>query len=110
MGGSGVARRMTTLAAPVADQWKLGEYPAVVLRMIGFEPTGPEQAAILRCRKRFKAVAGGGQAGKSKEAGADHVIHVYEDRHRNPDATLLYWLVAADYEHLRGEWNYIIEN
>src|SRR3990167_3989504 len=32
--------------------------------MIGFEPTGPEQAAIIRCRKRFKAVAGGGQAGK----------------------------------------------
>src|SRR3990167_750968 len=110
MGGSGVARRMATLAGPVADPWKLGEYPAVVLRMIGFEPTGPEQAAIIRCRKRFKAVAGGGQAGKSAEAGADHAVHVFEDKSRNPGKTLLYWLVAADYERVRAEWNYIIEN
>lgn len=103
---------MTTLEAPAppADPWKLGEASAVLMRMIGFEPTGEEQAAILRCRKRFKLVVGGGQAGKSKEAAADHVIHVYEDKVKNPGKPLLYWLVAADYERVRAEWNYIIEN
>src|SRR3990167_5027671 len=99
-----------TTPAPVADPWRLGEASAVLMRMIGFEPTGEEQARILRCRKRFVAVAGGGQAGKSRSAAASHVIHVFEDVHRNPGKTLLYWLVAADYERVRGEWNYIIEN
>jgi len=96
--------------APIADPWRLGPASALLLKMIGFEPTGPDQAAILRCRKRFVLVVGGGQAGKSRSAAASHVIHVYEDRHRNPGATLLYWLVAADYERVRAEWNYIIEN
>src|SRR3990167_8070838 len=106
----GDIRHVTTLAAPIADSWRLGGASAVLLRMIGFEPTGEDQAAILRCRKRFKLVVGGGQAGKSKEAAAEHVIHVFEDRHRNPGKALLYWLVAADYERVRAEWNYIIEN
>src|SRR3990167_2500088 len=104
--GNGV----TTVQAPIADSWRLGGASAVLLSMIGFEPTGEDQAAILRCRKRFKLVVGGGQAGKSKEAAADHVIHVFEDRHRNPGKTLLYWLGAADYEGGRGEGDYIIEN
>src|SRR3990167_7898364 len=112
VGGSGVARLVTTAVAPapVADPWRLGETSAALLRMIRFEPTGEDQARILRCRKRFKLIVGGGQAGKSAEAAADHVLHVYEDIYNNPGKSLLYWLVAADYERVRAEWNYIIEN
>ena len=78
--------------------------------MIGFEPHSEAQAAILRCRKRFKLVVGGGQAGKSIEATADHAIHVFEDKQRRPGKTLLYWLLAADYERNRREWDYLGEN
>ena len=80
--------------------------------MIGFEPTHEEQAAILRCRKLRKLVVGGGQAGKSLEAVADWSIHLAEDRANHPwtgSETLLYWLVAADYERCRSEWDYIIK-
>ena len=98
---------MTTLTAPVADKWRLGEHVAEYMRLIGFEPTGEEQARILRCRKRFKVVSGGGQAGKSLTASVDWVIHMFEDMAAHPGEPLLYWLVAADYERTRAEFEYI---
>lgn len=104
---------MTTATAPpeIKDPWRLGPASAVVLKLIGVVPTGEEQAAILRCRKPRKLVVGGGQAGKSLEAIADFALHLQEDRARRPwtgSETLLYWLVAADYERCRAEWNYIV--
>lgn len=81
-----------------------------MLRLIGFEPTGEEQARILRCRKKFKAVSGGEQAGKSIEASADYILHFAEDLATFPGENLLYWLVAADYDRTKAEFNYITEN
>ena len=94
-------------ASAVVDPWRLGEASAVLMKMIGFEPTGEEQAAILRCRKRFKLVVGGGQAGKSLEASADFILHLFEDMFKNPGVPLLYWLVAADYDRTKAEFGYI---
>lgn len=103
---------MTTTQAPpeVDDPWKFGPYSAHLLRLIHFEPTGEEQAAILRCRKRFKLVVGGGQSGKSYQAAADFHLHIFEDRVKQPEGTLLYWLLAADYERTRREFGYIADN
>ncbi len=89
--------------------WKLGVAANVVMKMIGFEPTGEEQARILRCRKRFKQIVGGERAGKSKLAAADLSIHILEDMAKHPGEMLLYWLVAADYERTRAEFGYIVE-
>lgn len=103
---------MTTTQVPpqTDDPWKLGLVSAAFMKMIGFAPTGEEQAAILRCRKRSKLVVGGGQSGKSMEAGADFIVHILEDRTKQPEGTLLYWLLAADYERTRREFGYIADN
>ena len=80
-----------------------------ILDKIGFVPTGPEQAAILRSRKRFKLVVGGEQAGKSVTASVDWAIHLAEDKAAHPGEPLLYWLVAMDYIRTTAEFNYIKE-
>ncbi|GEM_PF-1727736 len=100
---------MTTVSAPT-DRWRLGEEASELLKLIGFEPTGEEQARILRCRKRFKAVSGGEQSGKSIEASADFILHFAEDLATFPGENLLYWLVAADYDRTKAEFGYIAEN
>ena len=99
-----------TTSAPVADPWKLGPVSAALMKMIGFVPSSEAQAAILRSRKPRKLVVGGGQSGKSMEAGADAVVHIAEDRAKQPEGTLLYWLLAADYERTRREFGYIADN
>jgi len=90
--------------------WNLGVDAAFLFETIGFEPTGEEQARILRCRKPKKLVVGGDQSGKSKEAAKDWLLHWFEDRVRNPGEPLLYWLVAMDYERTRAEFDYIKED
>lgn len=89
--------------------YHLGEATELILKMIGFEPTGPEQAAILRCRKQHKAISGGERSGKSNEAGVEGVLHIFEDTVKFPGEPLLYWLVAADYDRTRAEFNYIAD-
>ncbi len=91
--------------------WDLGleGIPALLFEKLGFEPTGEEQARILRCRKRFKLVVGGDQSGKSLEASKDWLIHFMEDSVKYSEM-LLYWLVAADYERTRAEFQYIAED
>lgn len=100
-----------TLSTPAAaaDPWRLGAASAVLMKMIGFEPTGEMQAAILRCRKKSKLVVGGEQAGKSIESIADFIIHLYEDMVKFPGEPLLYWLVAADYPRTRAEFGYMVD-
>lgn len=100
---------MQATATPIADTWRLGSASATIMQMVGFEPTGEHQAAILRCRKRFKAVSGGEQGGKSLESCADFSVHLFEDRAKRPGEPLLYWLVAADYERTRAEFAYLGE-
>jgi len=90
--------------------WKLGLDAEFLFKKVGFEPTGEEQAKILRCRKLKKLVVGGDQSGKSLEASKDWLLHWFEDQVRHPDESLLYWLVAMDYERTRAEFNYIKED
>ena len=100
---------MIATSPPTTDRWNLGPEASELLKLIGFEPTGEEQARILRCRKRFKLVAGGQQAGKSYEASADFILHFVEDLALHPGENLLYWLVAADYDRTKREFEYIGE-
>jgi len=71
---------------------------------LAFEPTG-KQEPILNCRKRFILVAGGEQAGKSIVASKYLVSRFLET-----EGAGLYWLVAADYERTRAEFEYLIQD
>ncbi len=104
-----IPRETQGTVAEVEDRWELGPATAVLMEMIGFEPTGGEQAAILRCRKPYKLVVGGAQGGKSIVSSADFIIHLFEDKTRRPNEQLLYWLLAADYDRTRAEFGYIAE-
>lgn len=68
---------------------------------VGFKPL-PEQEPILQCRKRFILVAGGWQAGKSLIA-SKYLLSRLPESH----SPALYWLVAADYERTRMEFQYL---
>jgi len=75
-----------------------------VFEIVGFDPTD-EQSQILNSGKRFILVAGGEQAGKSMVA-SKFLLHKFlED-----DSPGLYWLVAADYERTRAEFEYLSED
>jgi hypothetical protein len=71
---------------------------------VGFNPT-PAQIPIVSSRKRFILVAGGEQAGKSMMASKYLLARMFEIN----DAGL-YWLVAADYERTRAEFEYLVED
>jgi hypothetical protein len=71
---------------------------------VGFEPT-EKQSPIIECRKRFILVAGGEQAGKSMIASKYLVSRFLET-----DEPGLYWLVAADYERTRAEFDYLVQD
>jgi hypothetical protein len=101
---------MVQAVAQEADKWRLGEASAYLLKKVGFEPTGPEQAAILRSRVKRKLVVGGEQGGKSITSSADWVLHLYEDKVRFPGEPLLYWLVAMDYHRTSAEFGYLADN
>ena len=79
----------------------VGEY---IYKVIGFEPT-EAQKPILESRKRFILVAGGEQAGKSMIA-SKYLLSRFAE---TPDPGL-YWLVAADYERTRAEFEYLVED
>ena len=69
-----------------------------------FEPT-EKQIPILESRKRFILVAGGEQAGKSLVASKYLVSRFLENEEPG-----LYWLVAADYERTRAEFEYLTQD
>jgi hypothetical protein len=71
---------------------------------VGFEPT-EKQRPIMECRKRFILVAGGEQAGKSMIASKYLVSRFLETEEPG-----LYWLVAADYERTRAEFDYLVQD
>jgi len=71
---------------------------------VGFNPT-KEQEVILRSRFRFNLVAGGEQAGKSLVASKYLLSRFTETEERG-----LYWLVAADYERTRAEFEYLLQD
>jgi hypothetical protein len=78
--------------------------------LVGFEPH-PEQRVILACDKRFVLVAGGAQAGKSVTASAFLMSRLADDLAKNAGQRrqVLYWLVAADYERTRAEFDYLVD-
>ena len=71
---------------------------------VGFEPTA-EQRRILDSPYRFTLVAGGEQAGKSLMA-SKYLL----SRFAETEGKGLFWLVAADYERTRAEFEYLTED
>ena len=71
---------------------------------VGFEPTDA-QMPILDSDKRFILVAGGEQAGKSMIASKFLLARFLEINEPG-----LYWLVAADYERTRAEFEYLVDD
>ena len=71
---------------------------------VGFKPTDA-QMPILSTRKRFILVAGGEQAGKSMIASKYLLSRFLEINEPG-----LYWLVAADYERTRAEFEYLVDD
>ena len=71
---------------------------------VGFTPTD-EQVAILESPYRFNLVAGGEQAGKSMVA-SKYLL----GRFMETEEPGLYWLVAADYERTRAEFEYLVQD
>ncbi len=84
--------------------YQINELADYIYEKIDFSPT-PLQQPILASRKRFILVAGGEQAGKSMVASKYLLGRFLE----NDDAGL-YWLVAADYERTRAEFEYLVED
>ena len=80
---------------------KLREY---LYEKVGFTPTD-EQVAILESPYRFNLVAGGEQAGKSMVA-SKYLL----GRFMETEEPGLYWLVAADYERTRAEFEYLVQD
>jgi len=87
---------MTTLAEPGIVEYLFSK--------LDFTPT-EKQEPILSCRKRFILVAGGEQAGKSMVASKYLVSRFLENEEPG-----LYWLVAADYERTRAEFDYLVQD
>ncbi len=72
--------------------------------MVNFKPT-KAQLPILNSDKRYILVAGGEQAGKSMIASKYLLSRVFETEGKG-----LYWLVAADYERTRAEYEYLVDD
>ena len=71
---------------------------------VGFAPTS-EQRRILDSPYRFTLVAGGEQAGKSLMA-SKYLL----SRFAETEGKGLFWLVAADYERTRAEFEYLTDD
>ncbi|MCF7634858.1 MAG: hypothetical protein LLF82_000324 [Dehalococcoides mccartyi] len=69
-----------------------------VWKKLGYKPS-IEQARIHYCQERVRMVAGGERSGKSFMAVMDFMSRFWEGS--------LYWLIAADYERTRAEYEYI---
>ena len=87
---------MTTSSSPDITEYLFSK--------LNFQPT-EKQIPILDCKKRFILVAGGEQAGKSMVASKFLVTRFLEN-----DEPGLYWLVAADYERTRAEFEYLTQD
>lgn len=84
---------MTTTDAQDTIAW--------VYSKLGYEPT-PPQAEILASEKRFIIIGGGAQAGKSLTTAKFGVKRIIQK-----EGPSLIWLVAADYERTRAEFQYL---
>ena len=80
------------------------ELETYLYKKVGFDPT-EEQKVILDSDRRFILVAGGEQAGKSMIASKFLLKKAFETKGAG-----LYWLVAADYERTRAEFEYLVSD
>ena len=80
------------------------ELETYLYKKVGFDPT-EEQKVILDSDRRFILVAGGEQAGKSMIASKFLLKKAFET-----EGAGLYWLVAADYERTRAEFEYLVSD
>ncbi|MHA2063431.1 MAG: hypothetical protein ACXABY_03520 [Candidatus Thorarchaeota archaeon] len=71
-----------------------------VFKQLDYRPT-PAQWEVHESTSRTRLVAGGERSGKSTSAAKDLLGRFYEGK--------LYWLVAADYERTRAEYDYICD-
>jgi len=73
----------------------------LIFDKLEYNPTS-EQWAIHKCPARLRLVAGGERSGKSHSAAHDLMGRFFEGK--------LFWLVAADYERTRAEYDYICDS
>lgn len=94
------------------DEDKLWEIKCRLVETCGFE-IWPEQTEILQTTNRIILVSGGEQAGKSVVAGLYCILAMIEMAYswafEGKKGKALYWLVGADYEQSRREFDYIKE-
>ena len=82
----------------------------IFFEKMGFIPSD-EQLDIIDDPSRYKLVAGGVRAGKSRLAAVYLVSKILESFYNDEaKAGDIYWLVAADYERTRAEFSYILQD
>lgn len=72
----------------------------LIFQKLGYKPSR-EQAKVHFSDARIRQVAGGERSGKSYSAANDLLAQFYEGE--------LFWLVAADYERTKAEYDYICQ-
>lgn len=77
---------------------------SLIFDRLGFEPTKPYQEAVVYSGKRFILLSGGERGGKSMICEKCALIRILNKGHG------LYWLVAADYERTRAEFDYLVDD
>ena len=88
----------------VLDHVERSALTSYLFDKVGFNPTA-EQRRILDSPYRFTLVAGGEQAGKSLMA-SKYLL----SRFAETEGKGLFWLVAADYERTRAEFEYLVDD
>lgn len=93
---------MTTATKDITD---------ILFERVGFAPY-PNQELVLRCGCRYILVAGGEQAGKSLTASKFFLSQLPNDllKAEANKEVALYWLVADDYDGVRREYDYIVDD
>lgn len=77
---------------------------SVIFDRLGFTPTRPYQEDIVFSGKRFMLISGGERGGKSLISEKTALLRILNK------GSGLYWLVAADYERTRVEFDYLVED
>lgn len=77
------------------------EQKKLIFDRLNYKPSHAQEP-IHRSEARFRLVAGGWRAGKSKLAAMEYMGRFWE--------TPLLWIVAADYNRTKAEFNYICES
>jgi hypothetical protein len=109
---------MTLLALPRLTSYTPVQMPPhkqALLDMIGFTPTGPEQAGFLASDCPEKAAFGGEQGGKSEIVSADCILHLPDDLYKcevelessGKTEGVIIWLVGRKYGNTRKEFQYV---